>query len=145
VSSQRYFTPEQANELLPAVRPLVERLVEHRRALAEAQQARESLVGRIGGNGDLRGGGYAELIEIDRTIGRKLSGIARCVNGINELGALVKDLDSGLVDFPARLGGEDVLLCWQLGEERIEFWHGPEEGYAGRKPLEGDAEGELPR
>jgi hypothetical protein len=39
------------------------------------------------------------------------------------------------------MGGEDVLLCWQLGEERIEFWHGPEEGYAGRKPLEGGTEG----
>jgi hypothetical protein len=142
VSSHRYFTPEQANELLPAVRSLVERLVEHRRALAEAQQAREALMSRIGGNGDLRGGGYAELVEIDRTIARKLSGIARCVNGINELGALVKDLDSGLVDFPARMGGEDVLLCWQLGEERIEFWHGPEEGYAGRKPLAGGGEGE---
>lgn len=66
---------------------------------------------------------------------RSAAAVARCVEAIHELGGLVKDLDRGLVDFPARRGGEDVLLCWQLGEETIEHWHGVEEGFAGRKPL----------
>ena len=47
----------------------------------------------------------------------------------------MKDLDDGLLDFPSLREGEEVLLCWRLGEEEIAFWHGPEEGFAGRKPL----------
>ncbi len=58
------------------------------------------------------------------------------VTKIQETGCLVKDLDMGLVDFPCRLKGEDVYLCWKLGEERIGFWHGVNEGFAGRKPLD---------
>ena len=54
---------------------------------------------------------------------------------IHEVGALVKDLDQGLVDFPARREGEDVLLCWRLGEDEVAFWHGLEEGFSGRRPL----------
>ena len=51
--------------------------------------------------------------------------MARCVAGIHEVGALVKDLDRGLVDFPAQRAGEEVLLCWHVGEADIEYWHGP--------------------
>ena len=57
------------------------------------------------------------------------------MNGIHELGAVVKDLDDGLVDFPARVEGEEAFLCWRLGEEEIGYWHGLDEGFAGRKPL----------
>jgi hypothetical protein len=57
------------------------------------------------------------------------------VAGIHEVGALVKDLDRGLIDFPAQREGEDVLLCWHVGEAQIEYWHGPDEGFSGRKPL----------
>jgi hypothetical protein len=51
-------------------------------------------------------------------------------------GVQVKDMDRGLIDFPAQVEGQDALLCWHVGEERIAFWHSPEEGFAGRKPLE---------
>ena len=54
---------------------------------------------------------------------------------LHELGILVKDLDSGLVDFPCRREDEDVLLCWRLGEEEVAFWHRLEDGYAGRRPV----------
>ena len=59
---------------------------------------------------------------------------------IVEHGAEVKDLDEGLIDFPALRGGETVLLCWKLGEGEIEYWHRVEDGFAGRRPLplEGD-------
>ena len=53
-----------------------------------------------------------------------------------ELGVAVKDLDIGLLDFPARRDGEDVELCWHVGEEAVEFWHRIGEGYAGRKPID---------
>jgi hypothetical protein len=57
------------------------------------------------------------------------------VNGIHGAGAVVKDPDTGLIDFPALRQGEEVCLCWRVGEDAIEYWHGLEEGFAGRKPL----------
>ena len=65
----------------------------------------------------------------------EVAGIARCVARIHEAGGLVKDLDAGLVDFPARRQGVEVLLCWRLGEDEVGYWHGLEEGFSGRKPL----------
>jgi hypothetical protein len=59
----------------------------------------------------------------------------RCATALQELGLLVKDLDEGLVDFPALRGDEEVLLCWRLGEGEVAFWHSLDEGFAGRKPL----------
>jgi hypothetical protein len=129
----RYFTAEEANAALEEVRPLIEELVAHRRALGELQKRQVSLTGRIAGNGgDLD---PRELEEVRERLDEEVTGIAGCVARIHELGALVKDLDQGLVDFPARREGEDVLLCWRLGEEEIGFWHGFEEGFSGRKPL----------
>jgi hypothetical protein len=65
--------------------------------------------------------------------------MAEAAERLEELGVIVKDADRGLVDFPAlRENGEEVLLCWQVGEEEIAFWHGVEEGFAGRKPLDAD-------
>ena len=129
----RYFTAEEANEALEEVRPLTEELVAHRRGLAELQERQIALTVRIAGNG-----GNVQPHEVQglqERLDEALAGIARCVARIHELGALVKDLDQGLVDFPARRGDEDVLLCWRLGEEEIGFWHGLEEGFSGRRPL----------
>jgi len=60
------------------------------------------------------------------------------VNAIHGHGAIVKDPDTGLVDFPAVREGEEILLCWQLGEEQVAHWHGLEEGFAGRRPLDAE-------
>ena len=60
--------------------------------------------------------------------------LVEIVNRIQETGVLVKDLDIGLVDFPSLLEGEEIYLCWKLGEDQIAFWHGIDEGFAGRKP-----------
>ena len=129
----RYFTAEEANAALEEVRPLTEELVGHRRALLELQERQASMAGRIAGNG----GNVEprELQEVQDNLDEEVAGIARCVARIHEVGALVKDLDDGLVDFPARREGEEVLLCWRLGEDEIGFWHGLEEGFSGRKPL----------
>jgi hypothetical protein len=130
---QRYFTVDEANEALVEVRPLTEELVAHRRALVDLQERQSALTTRIAGNG----GNVepSELQDAQERLDEEVAGIARCVARIHELGALVKDLDDGLVDFPAKREGEDVLLCWRLGEEEIAFWHGLDEGYSGRKPL----------
>ena len=129
----RYFTAEQANETLQEVRPLTEELVEHRRALLELQELQSSLNQRIAGNG----GNVEpqELQDMQERLDEEVAGIARCVARIHEVGGLVKDLDAGLVDFPARRKGVEVLLCWRLGEDEVGYWHGLEEGFSGRKPL----------
>jgi hypothetical protein len=131
--SQRYFTSDQANDALEEVRPLTEELVEHRRALVELQERQSSLNQRIGGNGG--NVDPSELLEMQERLDEEVAGIARCVARIHEAGALVKDLDVGLVDFPARREGVDVLLCWRLGEDEVGYWHGLDEGFSGRKPL----------
>jgi hypothetical protein len=130
---QRYFTAQEANEALGEVRPLTEELVAHRRALVALQERQSALTTRIAGNG----GNVEphELEEVQERLDEEVAGIARCVSRIHEVGALVKDLDDGLVDFPATRDGEDVLLCWRLGEAEIGFWHGLDEGFSGRKPL----------
>ena len=131
--ADRYFTPAEANELLATVRPLVERMVAHRRALAVATVRHARIATKIAGNG----GGVRphEVDELQATIDEEAAEIVRCVAELQELGLLVKDLDEGLVDFPALHDGEEVLLCWHLGEEDVAFWHTLEDGFAGRKPL----------
>jgi hypothetical protein len=129
----RFFTVEQANELLASVRPLAERLVEHRRTLRELQEKRDAIATAVAGNG---AGVDPQLVaDLDERIRDELRGVAQSVNGIHGLGAAVKDPDTGLVDFPAMRQGEEVCLCWRVGEDEIEYWHGLEEGFAGRKPL----------
>jgi hypothetical protein len=130
----RRFTPSEANDALREIRPLVEELVAHRREQQRLQAERQVLAQRIAGNGGgIRSNALAELEEAER---RERVEVVRCVNGVHERGAIVKDPDTGLVDFPARLAGEEVLLCWRLGEEQVAYWHGLEEGFAGRKPLD---------
>jgi hypothetical protein len=129
----RHFTPEEANAALGQVRPLVEQMVEQRRAHVQALERQEELEGRIRGNG----GGIppAQLAEAAAEVDRHARELAHAIDEIVELGVEVKDLDEGLVDFPALHRGETVLLCWQLGEDAIGYWHSPEDGFAGRRPL----------
>ena len=131
---QRYFTADEANQALEEVRPLTEELVAYRRALVDLQERQSALTTRIAGNG----GNVEphELQNVQEELDEQLAGIARCVARIHEVGGLVKDLDDGLVDFPAKRHGEDVLLCWRLGEDEVAHWHGLEEGFAGRKQLD---------
>ncbi len=130
---ERNFTPDEANELLPTVRPLVERMVEAKRALDAAQAEADDVSTRISGNG----GGLppARLAEVDAGVSRRATELARALEEIQALGVVVKDLDSGLVDFPSVRDGRDVLLCWQVGEDEVAFWHGYDDGFAGRRPI----------
>ena len=77
----------------------------------------------------------AELAQATAEVDAVARRLARLVDEITEHGAQVKDLNSGLVDFPALHHGETVLLCWQLGEDEIAWWHREDDGFAGRRPL----------
>jgi hypothetical protein len=100
-------------------------------AAAAAEQAR--LVTRIAGNG----GDFdpQEPRTLEERFEQAGAAVAACVERLERLGVFVKDLDRGLVDFPALHEGEEVLLCWEVGEDEVAYWHGVDEGFAGRKPL----------
>jgi hypothetical protein len=130
---ERTFTPGEANAALAEVRPLVEKMVAAKQALDRAQDRRDEATAHISGNG----GGMTphSLARLHAAVDRCLRTLAVAVDAIDALGVLVKDLDTGLVDFPALRDGAPVLLCWRLGEPEVAFWHTPDEGFGGRRPL----------
>lgn len=129
----RYFTLEEANEAVGELRPAVESMVAHRRRYLAARERRGALTEQAGSNGgDLT---PTDFGEVEEELEREAGALARAVELIQSAGAQVKDLDRGLLDFPSLRDGEEILLCWHLGEDEIEYWHGPEDGFSGRKPL----------
>jgi len=122
--------------MLERVRPLLEELVVERQALRQHQELLAEFQTRARGNGGVARG--PEVVAAKEAADRLAAKIRQGIQEIQALGCVVKDLDMGLVDFPALRDGQEVYLCYRLGEERIAFWHGLEEGYAGRKPLEAD-------
>jgi hypothetical protein len=130
----RYFTLDEAHEALEELRPLAEEMVTRRRELVEAQGRRAALGAQVGGDGgDLTPSDFADA---DEELERAASALARCVERIQAAGVLVKDLDRGLLDFPALRGDEEILLCWHVGEDDIRYWHGIDEGFQSRKRIE---------
>jgi hypothetical protein len=130
---ERLFTLEEANAAVAELRPVVERAVSHRLKLAEAQRQQAALVMQIGGNGgDLQ---PSDLREAAEAIQREAAALTECVEQIDAAGAQIKSLEEGLLDFPSLRDDEEVLLCWKLGEDEIAYWHGVDEGFAGRRPL----------
>jgi len=125
-SFRKLFTVEEANALLPKLQELLDDLALHRDALHDKAPHLEPILKSAGTNGGGRVGSEygVEAYNLYLTIGR-----------IQELGVILKDLDMGLLDFPHEREGRVVFLCWHPPEERVEFWHEVEAGYAGRQPL----------
>jgi hypothetical protein len=132
--TKRLFTPAEANSALRAVRPAAERLAGVRARMRELVHEQGSLVTAIGGNG----GGYAasDLNAAQAELEQLAEQAAECVRELEGLGVVVKDLDAGLLDFPALREGEEVELCWQVGEDAVSYWHRIGEGFRGRKPID---------
>jgi hypothetical protein len=123
---RKHYSREQARSLLPQVREWLERLNQLRRESARAERHLETL--RAPGI-DLGGKAVDDWVRSTVDIGEILAEFHR-----REI--QLKDLDRGLVDFPAYLGGREVFLCWEQGEDDIGFWHDLDSGYAGREPLQ---------
>lgn len=131
----KFFTPEEANRELAVVRPLVERLVKRRRAFLRTHGRLERMRTAVAGDG---GGLDPQRVDtLERSAAAASSDVRTAVEELEALGIQVKDLDTGLVDFPARhpVDGSTVLLCWRLDEGEVAHWHALEAGFAGRKPL----------
>lgn len=135
MAKMQLFTQEEANAALPEVRPLVERMVEERRALVALGEELEAVQALIGGNGGSLD--PSRVGDLQEAVAAAAAALAATVDELAGHGVQVKDLDRGLVDFPARHpeSGDTVLLCWELGEPSVAHWHDLEEGFAGRKPL----------
>jgi hypothetical protein len=129
----RHFTLEEATAALQHVQPLTEEMVEAYRRLRTLQGQLQERLRVAQGNGRHSTASNADRLQADAESASVA--LTTCVDRLTEIGVQVKDMERGLVDFPARRGDETVLLCWLLGEGRIGYWHGVEEGYAGRKPL----------
>jgi hypothetical protein len=131
---ERLFTLDEAQALLDdQVREQAERMVDLRTELRPLEKRWQKLVITVGSNG----GGLApdDANELRERLQEGHDELRELLQEIADLGVQVKDPDSGLLDFPSEVDGEPALLCWRVGEPRIAFWHSPEEGFAGRKPL----------
>lgn len=122
---KKHYTRDEARALLPSVQAWLASLDNARARLRILDQKSADLLGR--GN-DLGGEGVNRWIEV-------ISEIHAVFNEFRRREIQVKDLDRGLVDFPAFVGGKEALLCWERGEEDIEYWHDLDSGYAGREKL----------
>jgi len=131
----RTFTLEQAHTLLPVMESLLRRAMEGKRHIEEIEDYFQKINQRV----FLLGGStlnISALIERRAESDKAVQQVKDDMAEIESTGAQVKDLDAGLLDFPCEVEGEIILLCWKLGEPRITHWHGLEEGFAGRKPID---------
>jgi hypothetical protein len=122
----RHYTLEEASELLPRVVAVVERMRAARNQLGD-REAREALSEAAPANG---GGAHG------RTVSTGFLELRDLMIELRELEVVLRDLDRGLLDFPSLRDGREVYLCWQEGEDAIRFWHEPEAGFSGRRPLD---------
>ncbi len=137
--SERYFDRKQAEELLPIIGKSLEQARTQKSSLDQLDQDLAAATARV----MLLGGSIPPYQDLIRKRGEREATSARLeetINQIQETGCLVKDLDLGLIDFPSLRDGREIYLCWKLGEKRIEYWHGVDEGFAGRKLLDPPAE-----
>jgi hypothetical protein len=131
------FTLAEAQRLIDKVGPLLRKAIELKSNHDEAEQALQELSRRILVNGGTlvdRG----EALAVRNRRDAAASHVRETIEEVQEYGCVVKDLKIGLLDFPTVFRGREVYLCWKLGEPSIDWWHGTDEGFAGRKPIDSD-------
>ena len=122
----RYFSLEQADQLLEVITPLVTEMLSVRNKILKLQPKLETVLNKaINNGGSLISGEALHAFETLKDV----------INKIQQYDVFVKDVNSGLIDFPSIRDGEVVFLCWQYGEKQIEYWHELEDGFQGRKPV----------
>lgn len=133
----RRFTLAEAQRLIPRVDRLLREAIEFKASYEEAEKAIQAFQERVMMMGGL-------TVDRERAVEartRRDGAAAQLRNAIEQVqqaGCLIKDLDTGLIDFPTTYRGVEVYLCWKLGEDGIEYWHGVDEGFPGRKPIDKD-------
>ncbi|RPJ27376.1 MAG: DUF2203 family protein [Chloroflexi bacterium] len=123
----RYFTLQEANEALNLIRPLMDEVQQIRRKILEKQPEAWPAIEKSVGNGGNRA--LSDMVQ-------DFEKLEALIHRIQETDVLIKDINLGLLDFPALRDGREVYLCWQYGEGEIAFWHEIEAGFAGRQPID---------
>jgi len=131
----KLFSLREAEHLRAQLEPVLIEAIESRRKLEELDEKLGKLAERISRSGGLMVA-YEEAAKLRIERNSIEASIREALDKIHSTGCIVKDLEVGLLDFPARIEGEDVYLCWKLGEDRIRFYHRQDEGFAGRKPID---------
>ena len=127
---ERLFTVREANALIPKLEFIMERLQRHTLVLREGVAELARVTGEPAD--DLT---MAQIVDLRPALRPVIAEVDALLAEIKECGGQFKGLDLGLVDFPAEIDGEPILLCWQYGEKEIGYYHTPDGGFAGRKPL----------
>ena len=133
--SNRTFTLEEAQSLLPVLESLLRAAISAKKLMEEVEAEQQALAHRV----FLNGGTYLDVVPLARRKAERVKAEQRARDALAEIdsiGVQVKDLNIGLLDFPCEVEGQTVLLCWKLGEKTITHWHGENEGFAGRKPID---------
>ena len=131
------FTLTEAESLLPELEIVMREAVSLKAQRQEAEQALHTFAERVA----MQGGVMVDretVLQNRARLNRSGERLKEALEKLQEFGCVVKDLDIGLVDFPTLFHGREVYLCWRLGEAGIRFWHGVDEGFAGRKPIDGE-------
>jgi len=123
---ERHFTRDEANALLPQLKALLTQLREAKDELTD-EEAHEALAEA----GPTNGGGQE-----GRQVGVAFLEVRRLLEALEGSGLVLRDIDRGLIDFPALIDDREVYLCWELGEDDVAYWHDLEAGYGGREPLD---------
>ena len=133
--SDRTFTLDEAQSLLPVLESLLRTAIAGKALIEQVEAEQQALSHRI----FLNGGMFLDIVPVARRKAERTKAEQRAKDAIAEIdsiGVQVKDLDIGLLDFPCEVEGQIILLCWKLGEKSITHWHGTQEGFAGRKPID---------
>jgi len=133
--SERTFTLEEAQSLLPVVESLLRTSIDGKKLIDTADLEFQALAHRV----FLSGGLHVNVVQMARRKAERektIHEVRDAMSEIDAIGVQVKDLDIGLLDFPCEVDGQTVLLCWKLGEDGITHWHSIEEGFAGRKLID---------
>jgi len=133
--ADRTFTLDEAQLLLPVLESLLRTAIAGKKILDEADAEQQALQHRI----FLSGGMFLDVVPLARRKAERTKAEQRVKDALGEIdsiGVQVKDLGIGLLDFPCEVEGQIILLCWKLGEKSITHWHGVQEGFAGRKPID---------
>jgi hypothetical protein len=133
--AERTFTLDEAQSLLPVLESLLRTAISAKKVVDEADAEQQALQHRV----FLNGGMFLDIVPLARRKAERAKAEQRAKDALAEIdsiGVQVKDLNIGLLDFPCEVEGQIILLCWKLGEKTITHWHGVQEGFAGRKPID---------
>jgi hypothetical protein len=122
------YTPQDANKALPDVKKLFTYIAAQKNKVVAAQQEIQEIIDS--------GNPFGPFIEKKQKLNTMVTELYRAIEQLEGMGVMIKSVDEGLLDFPSKRFDEEVWLCWKAGEDEVKFWHGKDEGFMGRKPLE---------